>query len=477
MDIKAKVLSGLRWTISARFAAQLFNWVVTIIVIRLLNPEDYGILAMATIFVAFLMALNTLGLDTSLVQKKDLTETERARIFGVAILVNLFFYFGLFFSAPFIASFFDEQQLIAIIRVLSLSFLIDIFLILPLANLDREIAFKHRSIVEFITTVFTGLSVLAFAYHGFGVWSLVYGTLILHTTKTIGLNFIAPSWCKPDFTFTGLKQHFFFGGFVSLERGLLRIYTESDKFICGRMMGADLLGYFSVASHLASLPIQKLAGLIQSIAFPAFSKAKQITDKTGTYFLQANQVACVITFPVFFGISCVAPEMTIILLGDKWELVILPLQILALVMPFRALGNIITPLLWGIGKPKVSATNLVIAATIMPIAFVTGAHWGLVGLSLSWVLVFPIIYFIFLARACPLIDIKVTDCLKTMTGPVIASVFMYLSVIYLNQFAFGSSGEILHLVQLIGIGVIAYSSVMMLFFKNDLLKTYHTLKG
>ena len=298
MDIKAKVLSGLRWTISARFAAQLFNWVVTIIVIRLLNPEDYGILAMATIFIAFLMAVNTLGLDTSLVQKKDLTEAERKRIFGVAILVNLFFYIGLFFSAPFIANFFDEQQLVSIIRVLSFSFLIDIFLILPLAKLDREIAFKHRSIVEFVTTVLTSLSVLAFAYSGLGVWSLVYGALILHATKTIGLIFIAPSWCKPDFSLTGLKQHFLFGGFVSLERSLFRVYTESDKFICGRMMGADLLGHFSVASHLASLPIQKLAGLVQSIAFPHSQRQNKSLTKPAPIF--CRQTRSLVSLPFLY---------------------------------------------------------------------------------------------------------------------------------------------------------------------------------
>ncbi|MCB1948203.1 lipopolysaccharide biosynthesis protein [Nitrosomonas sp.] len=477
MDIKAKVLSGLRWTISARFASQLFSWMVTIIVIRLLNPEDYGLLAMATVFISFLILLNTLGLDAPLVQKKDLTEDERRRIFGIIILANLAIFVGLFLTAPFIAQFFDEQQLTAIIRVLSLSFLIDIFLLLPLAKLDREIAFKHRSIIEFVTAVISSLATLALAYYGFGVWSLVYGSLLSHLLRTIGMNLIAPSWCKPDFSLTGLKQLFLFGSYVTMERGLWHIHSESDKLIGGRFMGADLLGYFAVASHLASFPIQKLSSLIQSIAFPAFSKAKQITDKTGIYFLKANQVACVITFPVFLGISCVAPELVKIFLGEKWVSAIIPLQILALVMPFRALGNIITPLLWGIGMPRVSATNLLIAAIIMPIAFMVGSQWGPVGLSLCWILVFPFIYFVYLLRTCPLIGIKATDCLKTITGPLISSVTMYLCVIYINPFLLGSSGDILHLIQLVAVGTVTYLSVMLLFFRNDLLMTLDSLKN
>ena len=291
------------------------------------------------------------------------------------------------------------------------------------------------------------------------------------------MNLIAPSWCKPDFSLTGLKQLFLFGSYVTMERGLWHIHSESDKLIGGRFMGADLLGYFAVASHLASFPIQKLSSLIQSIAFPAFSKAKQITDKTGIYFLKANQVACVITFPVFLGISCVAPELVKIFLGEKWVSAIIPLQILALVMPFRALGNIITPLLWGIGMPRVSATNLLIAAIIMPIAFMVGSQWGPVGLSLCWILVFPFIYFVYLLRTCPLIGIKATDCLKTITGPLISIVTMYLCVIYINPFLLGSSGDILHLIQLVAVGTVTYLSVMLLFFRNDLLMTLDSLKN
>ncbi|SEM70259.1 lipopolysaccharide biosynthesis protein [Nitrosomonas marina] len=477
VDIKAKVLSGLRWTISARFASQLISWMATIFVIRLLNPEDYGLLAMATVFISFLVLLNTLGLDAPLVQKKDLTEEERRRIFGVIIVANLTIFTGLFLSAPFIASFFDEPSLTAIVRVLSTTFLIDIFMTLPLATLDREIAFKHRSIIEFVTTIVSSLSTLALAYYGFGVWSLVYGSLLSHLLKTIGLNLIAPSWCKPDFSLTGLKSLFLFGSFVTLERGLWHIHSESDKLIGGRIMGADLLGYFAVASHLASFPIQKLSSLIQSIAFPAFSKAKQITDKTGIYFLKASQVASVITFPVFLGISCIAPELVKIFLGEKWEPAILPLQILVLVMPFRALGNIITPLLWGIGMPRVSATNLLIAAIVMPIAFLIGSQWGPVGLSLCWILVFPFIYLVYLVRTCPLIGIKITDCLKTITGPMISSILMYLCVTSINPYLFGSSGDIPHLMQLIAIGAVTYLSVMLAFFRNDLLTALNSLRN
>jgi len=477
MDIRAKVLSGLRWTVTARFASQLFNWVVTIIVIRILSPEDYGLLAMATVFIGFLSLLGTLGLDVPLVQNKDLTEGERRQIFAAIILANLTFFSGLQLCAPLIADFFDEPLLISIVRVLSIGFIFEIFIILPLVQLDKEISFKQRSIVELITSVFASLSILLFANHGFGVWSLVFGSLILNAGRTIGMNIISPDWCKPDFFFTGVKQLFSSGGFVVLGRCLRYIHAGSDKLIGGRVMGADLLGYYAVAYHLASFPIEKLSGLVQSIAFPAFSKAQQITDKTGAYFLKANQVACVITFPVFFGISCTAPELVKIFLGEKWESVILPLQILALVMPLRALGNIITPLLWGIGKSRVNAYNLFFASIIMSIAFLIGVQWEAYGLALSWIIAFPLVYYIFISRTCPLIGVDVSDCLKTMVGPAVSSIAMFFCVIFLNPFVLGSSGDVLHLFQLVVIGAVSYLSVMWLFFRGGVLVTFDLIKN
>jgi len=206
MDIKTKVISGLRWSVSARFAGQLFNWAVTIIVIRLLNPADYGLMAMATVFSAFLYLFNTLGLDAILVQKKDLQEIDRRRVFGAVIMTNLIIFFGLMVSAPFIADFFGESRLISIIRIEALSFLIAIFETLPIAKLERDIAFKHRSIVEFCSMLISSTSTLVLAYHGYGVWALVYGSLIYSASNTFGLNIIAPSWCLPSFSITKLSK-------------------------------------------------------------------------------------------------------------------------------------------------------------------------------------------------------------------------------------------------------------------------------
>ncbi len=477
MDIRKKVLSAVRWTVGARLVGQLFNWSVTIIVIRLLDPSDYGLLAMTTVFTSFLFLFNTLGLDTILVQKKDLEEIERRRIFGVVILANLVIYAGLFVCAPLIADFFGEPQLVSLIRIQALIFPLSIFKTLPLAKLERKMAFKHRSLVELTTMVISSVSTLALAYQGFGVWSLVYGSLIMLAVDTLGLNIISPGWCRPDFSISKLNKTMHFGGYVILARGLRYVQTESDKFIGGRMLGSDVLGYYSVASHLASLPIQKLTGIMNSIALPAFAEANHTSDKAGLYYLKANRIACVLAFPVFFGISSIAPDLVKILLGEKWEPAILPIAILAMVMPFRALGNLFPPLLLGIGQPKTNAINLLIAAVIMPIVFLIGAQWGAYGMSLGWLLAYPIVYIVSLKRTCPHIGVKIVDSLKTMLGPLVSSISMYAAVTSLNHVVYGVSGEMIHLVQLVAIGIVTYGATMLLFFRESLSSVSNLLKG
>ena len=160
MEIREKVLSALRWSAAARFLGQAFSWGITILVIRMLSPGDYGLMAMATVLVSFLFLLNTLGLDAILVQEKNLDEQTRRQIFGVVILANIVCFLLLLLGAPVAAEFFEEPLLEPVVQVLSLQFLFLIFETLPQAQLEREIDFARRSIVDFLTLIFGSLVTL-----------------------------------------------------------------------------------------------------------------------------------------------------------------------------------------------------------------------------------------------------------------------------------------------------------------------------
>ncbi|MBI3775887.1 MAG: oligosaccharide flippase family protein, partial [Gammaproteobacteria bacterium] len=239
--------------------------------------------------------------------------------------------------------------------------------------------------------------------------------------------------------------------------------AESDKLIGGKLLGRDALGFYAVASHLASLPIQKLAGILNSVAFPAFSQANTQNADVSNYLLKATRIMSIVSIPMFLGISVVALELVLLLLGEKWQVVALPLQILALIMPLRMLSIIITSLFFGIGQPKINAQNYALAILVMPLLFYFCAEWDITGLSMAWLAGFPLLFIVFVWRACRAVGIWPVKYLDAIYRPLCNSTLMYAAVTFARPYVAGESGEILHLAQLIVIGVCVYAVGVLTF--------------
>lgn len=477
MAIRDKVLTALRWTVIARFSGQIITWAVTIFVIRILSPADYGMMAMAMVLASLLFLINNIGLETVLVQKQDLDDETRSRIFGIVIVTNLSCFLIMILAAQPLAAFFGEPGLADLIRALSLQFLILIFEALPLSQLDRDLDFKKRSIVEFSTMFVSSLIILALALAGAGVWALVVGHLLSQSFRVIGLNVIAKTICRPVFSIAGTKEILKFGGFVSVDRSLWFIFAESDKFIGGKILGKELLGFYSVANHLASLPINKIAGLISSIAFPAFSKVQMDMGSVRFYLRKSIRVMSIFAFPVFFGISSVAPSAISLLLGEKWLGAVLPLQVLAVVMPVRMISTVMPPVLWGVGKPRISAENFAIAASIMIPAFVIGAQFGPTGLALGWAAAYPIVFLITSFRVGRAVGCGAFDIIGEMAKPIVAAAGMYMAVVTIKPFAIGAPGEAIYLAQLVAIGGLSYACLLILIHRSGVAEVLDLLRG
>ena len=278
----------------------------------------------------------------------------------------------------------------------------------------------------------------------------------------VGLNLAQRSLCWPRFSLEGMKSDLLFGRSVTVDRALRFTLADSDRFIGGKLFGNTLLGYYAVANDLASLPINKLTGLINSIALPAFAKAQLTPAGARSYLLTVTRLMSLLAFPFFLGMSSIAPELTALLLGPKWQAAAVPLQLLSLVMPLRMLMNAFQPFLWGVGRPDTSASTFLIGALTMPVAFLVGAQWGPVGLSLAWALVYPLVFLVSIAYAQSLTGVLVRDILGTMGRPILASLFMYALVFTAKNYAvFGQSAGVLHLAQLVLLGAVTYTCAML----------------
>ena len=433
MDIGKQVVSSLKWVAIAKFIGQLCTWAITIFVIRLLEPEDYGLLALAVAVMGLITLINEMGLGSVIVQKVNLAREVIEKILGLLVCVNLFFYGLLYFSAPAIAGFFSEPLLVDILRIVGLELLLGSFIVIPDSILTRDMKFQFIAVIGFIRSISASAATLVLALLDYGVWSLVLGNIFGVIVQGIGLNFIVRQWYMPNFSFKGIRKEIEFGGLVTTDRILWFLYSESDTFIIGKFLGKELLGIYTVARQLAALPSAKISQVLGDIAFSAFSRVQKDTERVSRYFLKSARVMSFIAFPIFIGIASVAPEIVTVFLGDKWLLTIVPLQLLSAILPLRMLESIIPSALMGVGRPDINVKNQFIACIMIPIAILAGVNWGLLGVCVAWVIAYPAYFIIVLNRALPVLNVKVLNYLSTMRGAFLSSLVMYLSVSLMRQ--------------------------------------------
>ncbi|MCK4818450.1 lipopolysaccharide biosynthesis protein, partial [bacterium] len=306
-SLKKRIIRGFFWLSSLTFLGQIITWSVTLIVIRLLRPEDYGLMAMAAVYIGFLTLLNEVGLGAAIVQKAEIDEQELKKVSGVVIIINIVLFCLIIAAAPLLASFFSEPRLVPLLRVLGMNFILLSFYLVPESLLVRELEFRRKSLIDLIGNLLSSAIVLTLAFYGFGVWALVWGILGMNLFKAVAYNSKRNLRYWPTFSMRGIRRMLAFGGYVSVSRILWYFYSQADIIIAGRLFGKEILGIYSVAMHLVSLPLQKISPLLIQIGLPAFSRIQEDLQSMQSNFLKVLRLLNLITFPGFTGLAVIAP--------------------------------------------------------------------------------------------------------------------------------------------------------------------------
>jgi teichuronic acid exporter len=392
--LKSQVVESLQWSAATKFLGQLANWCITIIVIRLLVPGDYGLMAMANAILGFLAMVAEMGFGASLVQTMAYDRERVRQLFGAALLVNAAFGAVLFASAPLVAGFYQEPRLTAVIRVASLQFIINALAIVPDALLRRELRFKRLSVVEIASGVSGNLVTLLLAFKGYGVWSLVMGALAGGLARAILLQFSVQDRLAPAFRFRGARPLASFGAGVTLTRVLSYFASQADIFIAGKLLGREIVGIYAVAVNLATLPMQRGQAVINDVAFSAFAKIQHDRNALAANLALAIRLTSLFAFPALWGVASVAPEVVRIALGEQWLDAIVPMQIVSLTIPFRMVSAIVVTTRMSVGRIDISIATALAGALLIPLTFFLASRYGLLGLAVAWVAVGPVHFFL-----------------------------------------------------------------------------------
>lgn len=463
--LRQAALSGTRWTVAARVGLQLLTWPITILVIRLLDPSDYGLLAMATVTIGFIALFSEMGLSIALVQADTLSEDGMRAACAAILTCNLGIALALVLLAPLAAAWFGEPDVVSVMRVLTLELAVASLAVVPQAQLERQLRFKDISIAFMAAGASGAVVTLVLAILGSGVWSLVFGNLTVAFVRSALIVFFHGRIVPPSFRY-GLKPIrglIHFGGHVLAGRALWYWYGQSDQVILARLLHATILGYYSVAAQLAMLPVSKAMEVVNRVALPVLSRMR--ADHSALRGMHVRLIGLVATyaFGTCWGLAAVAPEFVAIVLGEKWDTAALPLMLLAAIAPLRMLSALNNTVASAVGRPQASTVELAFAALVVPAAVLAGA-WldGLQGACQAWVAVYPVVYALSNALTCRAVGNSKVRALLALAPPALAGAVMWACIAALRwQLSGNIHIGLLFAVELLG-GAVSYAAALHL---------------
>jgi len=442
----------------AKLSCQTFSWISTLLVMRILQPEDYGLIAMAAVLVSLLTMVNEMGLGQAIIQSDNLNQTKIRQCFGIVVLVNLSSYVVLCILAPILAWFFSEDKLSLIIPVIGVQFLIQIFLVIPSALLDKQLRFRERAIYEVGTSLSGTLATLGMAYSGFGIWSIIFGNLCMVTCYTALINWKFPFPHLPTFKFSGIGDMARFGLMTVLGRILWFFYSQADTLLVGRLLGKSVLGFYSVGVQVATLPLVKISAIFNQLAMAGYSQIKNDIQRLRDSVLLVARVASFLSVPIFWGIAAIANDFVQLFLGSTWEPAVLPLQCIAIMLPFRVLSIALSQVVNAVGRPELNVINMAVACVVMPVSFFIAIQlWGLPGICYAWVVIYPIWFIYALRQGLPTVGLTLREYCRNVAVPYLFGALMLVLVISVRNLLPIEGWQ--RLITLIAIGATAYSSL------------------
>jgi teichuronic acid exporter len=398
-SLAGRAIRGGTVLMVGRLVVQLFVWGVTLGVARLLTPFDYGMMTAGTIFLGLSDFFADAGLGRAIVQKQTLERDDVSRAFTLSLILSLALYGVLFVAAIPAALLLDLPGFVPFLRVLGLLLLLTPLRSISVALLDRNLLLGRQATANVSASMVQAGIVLGLALAGAGYWALTVGAIAGRLLE-VGLMVWFARW-RPALAWPGRGDGLLsFGVHVSLATLLWYVYSNADFLVVGYLFGGATLGAYALAFQLMSLPVQKLTANVNQVVYPVFCRLQHDRPRLRDWFLRLSVLLGFLGVPILAGMALVAPDACRLLLGDRWEEAIVPLQLLAAVGSVMVYSNALPPLLNALGRPELNARYAAACLLVMPLGFVVGGRVGstlggkdagLVGVCVAWLVLYPLV--------------------------------------------------------------------------------------
>ena len=336
---KPKVISSLFWKLMEQGGTQLVTLLVQIVLARLLDPDNFGTIAIVLAFINVAKVLIQGGLNTALIQKKNADDLDFSTVFYASLLISAVLYLLLFLTAPTVSSYHRDPKLIGILRIIALTLFPGALNSVQYAYISKNLLYKKLFYNSFAAAALSGVVGIVAAFAGLGVWALVIQNLISQISVSAIMWFTVKWRPKLKFSFARLKSLFSFGGKLLVSNLLDSAYTELRTLIIGRRYSAAELGYFNRGQSMPNLLAKTLDGSIQSVMLPTMSKLQDDKESLKRVVRRSIKTSSFLVFPVMFGFAAIAEPAITVILGEKWLPAVPFLQILCAASAMRPIHS------------------------------------------------------------------------------------------------------------------------------------------
>jgi teichuronic acid exporter len=478
---RKRIVSGLKWSGVQLFVDSGFRFLVQLILAKILLPEQFGLVAMCSIFIAVANAASELGMGAALIQKKEDSVAQSmyptAFISGI-IWGGFLFLLMSFLIGPVAAWFYQEPFLIYLIPALSISVIVTPLSFIHHVILVRKMDFKSLAKILNTSAVLAGVVAIVSAIGGAGVWSLVIHQVLSPLLALLFYYYVVGWTPKLTWNRQHFKAIFGFGAYATGTRVFSTITYNIDNLLIGKLLGSSQLGAYSLAFNLTETLRQSLSKVINNVMFPVFAKNQDNIEKLKNYFLNIIKINAILIYPVMGFLLLFSHEIIFFIFGDKWEDAVVPIQILSVAMMIHLMINSFTSLLRGIGKPELEMKIIMVLTILVlvpglilgiKIAGLTGAAYAILVNKSILVLAALVV----LKRE---INLKVSQVFSAVLKPVIALSVTLVLIYFIKTNISTSEGIIPLLLPMILYGV-CYGGVIFYLEKKTMQRFLTLIKN
>lgn len=421
-QLKASTLAGVKWNFLATAATLLGRLVFTFALARILGPESFGIVSVATIYIAFVVVVLDQGYGVALVQKERIEDTDIGTVAWMNLGTSAALTVLTFVASPAVAAFFDTPELDGVLKALAVTLLLRGLLLVPLALARRALRFKEQALAQSVAVIVGGVAGIVAALAGADFWALVVQTIVTDVIVVTWLVIVVgrTSW---QASMASLRSMLGFSTHLLLSSLLVFLGANADNLLVARFEGTTQLAFYALAFRLLRLPIQMSASVVTGVALPVLSRLQGDDERTRSWFLVATQALALLTFPMFALLAVGAEDGVLAVFGPEWEPATTPVQAMALAGAPMVARMLLAPLATARAHTGNVLLWSVVVVGLQVVGFVIGL-WlgGMVGVALALLVVQYVTWFPQVAfTLTPILGLRLRDYLRVLIAPFVGS--------------------------------------------------------